>query len=70
MRTLSSAAHAILNDPTRISQRDLWFSRMANLFAGASDPYNDQHIFTLLGSVPRPVNDDLAYTEPEEWILQ
>lgn len=70
MRTLSSAAHTILNDPARIFRRDLWFSRMGNLFAGTSDCYNDQHIFTLLGSVPRPADDNLAYTDPEEWILQ
>jgi len=70
MRKLSAATHAILNDPERIARRDIWFSRMENLFAGTPDTYNDQYIFTLCGSVPRPSDDMLAYTEPEEWILQ
>jgi len=70
MRKLSAATHAVLNDPERIARRDMWFSRMGNLFSGTPDAYNDQYIFTLGGSVPRPADDMLAYTEPEEWVLQ
>lgn len=40
---------------------------MEALFAGESD--DDCHVYTLMGSVPRPADDSLAYTDPEQWIV-
>ena len=65
---LDRNTHAILNDPERIARRDEWFSRMSDLFAGKDDPRNRRKVFTLHGSVPRPEDPDLAYTDPERWV--
>ena len=68
MHTISAKVHTVLNDPARIAQRDLWFSRLQALFDGRPDPYNEQYVFTLGGSVPRPPEEGLAYTDPEAWV--
>jgi len=68
MARISEQAHRILNDPERIARRDLWFSRLSDLFDGRENEYNRTHLFTLHGAVPRPADDQLAYTDPEAWI--
>lgn len=68
MRKLSDGARARLNDEARIARRDQWFERMENLFDGRTDDYNSRYVYTLMGSVPRPEDDGLAYTHPEEWV--
>ena len=70
MKKLSENACKILNDRQRILCRDQWFSRMTNLFDGKPDDYNRRYVFTLCGSVPRPGDDSLAYTNPEEWVTE
>lgn len=65
---ISEKAHKILNDPDRIARRDVWFTRMSNLFEGRPDPYNDRHVFTLMGTVPRPEDPQMPYREPESWV--
>jgi len=67
MAVLSPAAHAALNAPARIAERDMWFSRLQNLFEGKSDPYNDSHVFTLNGVFGR-APETLAYKDPEAYI--
>ena len=70
MKKLSEAAHRILNDEARIRRRDQWFSRMSHLFDGTPDAYNSQYVYTLGGSVHRPADDSLAYTNPERWAVE
>lgn len=70
MNKLSRAAHVRLNDPERIARRNRWFEGMKNVFDSRPDAYNREYVYTLLGSVPRPANDMLAYTEPEKWVYQ
>lgn len=65
---LSETARAVLNDAGRIARRDEWFSRMTDLFDGNRNDYNDRYAFTLMGSVPRPEDMDMAYTQPEKWV--
>ena len=65
---LSKMAHDLLNDPDRIARRDEWFLRMSDLFDGRPSSYNNHNVFTLMGSVPRPENEEMAYTQPERWI--
>ena len=67
---ISKKAHDILNDSKRIGERDLWFERLSDLFRGGNDEYNRRKVFTLSGTVPRPADYGLAYTEPERWIEQ
>lgn len=70
MRKLSERARRILNDEARIARRDQWFARMSNLFDGRADDYNSRYMYTLSGSVPRPADDSLAYTNPEDWVIE
>ena len=67
MPVLSPLAFERLNDQKRIAIRDQWFARMEKLFAGQDE---DPFVFTLEGVVPRPKDDQLAYTNPEEWVIQ
>lgn len=70
MKTLSASAHAILNDPERIACRELWFSRLTNLYAGKSDPFLDRYVLTLSGRIPRPSEEEVSrYTDPENWVV-
>lgn len=70
MKQLSRSAHEILNDPARIAEREMWFGRMRNVFSGTEDDYNRTRAFALAGSVPRPADDSLAYTNPEDWVIE
>lgn len=70
MNSLNTAEKQRLNDRSIIDTRDLWFSRLEHLFNGTHDEWLDKYVFTLAGSVPRPANGDLAYTNPEEWVLE
>ena len=65
---LDERTREILNDADRIARRDAWFVRLSAVFRGNADNYNSRKVFTLHGSVPRPRDDDLAYTEPEKWV--
>ena len=65
---LTQTARDVLNDAARIARRDEWFKRMSALFDRSENAYNETHVFTLMGSVPRPADDGLAYTEPERWV--
>lgn len=67
MLSLSLAAQETLNDSARIARRDQWFSRLEELFSGRDD---NEDVFTLDGVVPRPEDDQLAYTHPEKWVMQ
>ncbi|MBE5786858.1 MAG: hypothetical protein E7324_04875 [Clostridiales bacterium] len=67
MKRISVFAYDKLNDAARIAKRDQWFARMEKLFAGRDE---DPFVFTLDGVVPRPKDDKLAYTNPEEWVVQ
>ena len=51
---ISQYAHRVLNDEGRIAKRDEWFRRMADLYSGTKNAYNDGYVFTLAGIVPRP----------------
>ena len=51
---ISQYAHRVLNDECRIAKRDEWFRRMADLYSGTKNAYNDGYVFTLAGIVPRP----------------
>ena len=68
MYPISAQAHKVLNEPARIASRDLWFRRLENLFNVKADEENQRFVFTLHGTVPRPQDDQLAYTHPEEWV--
>lgn len=70
MKKLSAQAYRILNDEARIARRDMWFERMSNVFDAKADDYSSRYAFTLHGSVPRPENKDLAYTDPEAWVIE
>ena len=65
---LSKTAHDILNDAARIQRRDEWFARMTDLFDGRRNDYNDQYVYTLMGTVPRPADEEMAYIQPEKWV--
>ena len=69
MKKLSAEAHAYLNDPALIAERDLWFSRMRALFDKKEDQYNSRKVFTLHGIVPRPKDNGYLYTDPEDWVV-
>ena len=51
---ISRFAYEKLNDPDRIRERDLWFSRLSHLFAGEADEYNSRYVFTVYGVTPWP----------------
>lgn len=70
MRKLSESARRILNDEQRILRRDQWFLRMSNLFEGKPDEFNSRYVYSLGGSAPRPEDDGLAYTHPEDWVVE
>ena len=63
---ISKFAHQMLNDPERIRKRDLWFSRMSNIFNGTPDEWNNEHILGVNGIVGKSSHD--PYTEPELWV--
>lgn len=70
MAKLSAHAHKILNDEARIAQRNLWFGRMSNIFDGKPDDYNQKYLYTLHGSIARPADENLMYTDPEKWTIE
>jgi len=70
MKKLSAEAHAYLNDPSLIAERDMWLRRMSDLFDGRTNDYNDKKVFTLHGVVPRPKNGSDLYTDPEDWVIE
>lgn len=63
---LSKKAKEILNRPDLIEKRDLWFSRMQNVFDNADDPWNNTYTFSVNGIRAEGVHD--LYTEPELWV--
>ena len=70
MKKLSAEAHAYLNDEALIAERDMWLSRMSDLFAGRENEYNSKKVYTLHGVVPRPKNGSDLYTNPEDWVIE
>lgn len=70
MSKLSQTAWSALNAPDKIRIRDMWFQRMRDLFAGKANDYDPDNVFRLCGTVPRPANDELEYSNPEAWILE
>ncbi|MBQ4620166.1 MAG: hypothetical protein IJB25_09885 [Clostridia bacterium] len=70
MKALTPYAHRILNDEAAIQKRDLWFSRLQNLFDGKKDAFNEKHIYTVSGICPRPADPFLPYTHPEDWVIE
>ena len=63
---LSKTAHKILNDPIRIKQRDLWFSRLQGVFDG-------KHVDSppvVKGICGRHNDDMLIYSNPEQWVVE
>lgn len=70
MKQLSDEARRILNDESRIARRDEWFKRLGNLFSGRPDPYNDRYAFTLCGRFGYSMDPFLAYTDPEDWVVE
>ena len=68
MKKLSSEAHEYLNNESLIAERDMWFSRMRDLFEGRENEYNCKKVFTLHGIVPRPRDNSYLYTAPEDWV--
>jgi len=63
---ISKKAWEILNRKDLIAKRDMWFSRMQNVFDSASDPWNDQYVLGVNGI--NGVGKHDPYTEPELWV--
>lgn len=64
--SISQKAREILNRPDLIERRDMWFSRLENLFDGKPDPWNDRRAFAVCGILGASGHD--PYTEPERWV--
>lgn len=63
---LSKKAKEILNRPDLIEKRDLWFTRMQNVFNNADDPWNNAYTFCVNGIIGSGTHS--PYTEPELWV--
>lgn len=63
---ISEFAHKVLNDPELIRKRDLWFSRMSNVFTNTPDEWNQSHVMAVNGILGTSIHD--PYTEPELWV--
>jgi len=63
---ISQKAKEILNRPDLIEKRDLWFSRMQNVFDNADDPWNNRYTFSVNGICANGQHSLL--TDPELWV--
>lgn len=70
MKQLTEKAKRILNDEGRIQRRDRWFSILGDLFEGRENPYLDERVMTIMGFVGRPEDPGIAYTNPEQWVVE
>ena len=70
MRTLREKTRLFLNDQALIDKRDMWFERLLNLFEGRPDAYNEKYVFSVHGFVPRPADESMPYTDPENWVIE
>jgi len=63
---LTSSAKKILNDPEKIQQRDLWFSRLHDLYNGN---YTGKTM-SISGICGSPKDGMLVYSDPEQWVTE
>ena len=57
---ISDYARKVLNDPERITQRDEWFHRLADVFDSKPNEYNDKYVFALKGRWWMPLGAHLG----------
>jgi len=63
---LSNTAGKILNDPVRIEHRDMWMSRLQDLYNGKSTG----NVMAINGIFGRSENEMLLYSDPETWVIE
>ena len=63
---LSNTAKKILNDPVRIEHRDMWMSRLQDLYDGKSSGY----VMAINGVIGFPDDAKLLYSDPEQWVIE
>ena len=63
---LSKSARKILNDPVRIEQRDLWLTKLQNLYDGQKA----DTVMALFGVLGKSDDDNLLYSNPEQWVIE
>lgn len=66
MKSLSTAAKKLLNDPKRIAKRDEWFLKMENVYNGKiEDP-----VVCIGGFAGTCTAEHLILTDPERWVVE
>lgn len=70
MTGLTDSERAVLNDSSLIEEREKWFGILSDLYAGKEDPWLDKYVFRLAGTVPRPADEQMQYTDPERWVIE
>ena len=65
---ISNSARKILNDQRLIDHRNMWMSRLQNLFDNTPDEYNDRNIIGVSGNGIWP--SPLLLENPELWVRE